>query len=337
MAVYKRGAKGVFYMNFTVNGQRVFKSTGKYTKKEAKQAEANERQKMLNEASMSPQEKAAKMLLLDAVEHVYNTRWKNTKDAKGAHRRALRLVELLGNVPLSKISEDAVHKMILTLEDSEIQVATINRYLAALKTLLKALKQPTDYIKLRKERSGRIRVISETEESKAIELLKETKHSKRRYFYYEVADLVQVLVDTGMRLSEALNLNYDDVNYNSNLISIWFNKGDRPRSIPMTTRVQATLERRQTSNTVKPFTLSVYQADKAWNWVREELGYKHDREFVLHALRHTTASRLVNKGIDLYTVKEWLGHANITTTQKYAHLSPQKLAHAATVLEKELE
>jgi hypothetical protein len=68
----KRGAKGVFYMNFTVNGQRVFKSTGKYIKKEARQAEANERQKMLIEASMSPHEKAAKMLLSDAVEHVYN-------------------------------------------------------------------------------------------------------------------------------------------------------------------------------------------------------------------------------------------------------------------------
>jgi hypothetical protein len=43
----------------------------------------------------------------------------------------------------------------------------------------------------------------------------------------------------------------------------------------------------------------------------------------------------VNRCIDLYTVKEWLGHADITTTQKYAHLSPQKLAYAAAVLEKE--
>lgn len=336
MAVYKRGAKGVFYMSFAVNGHRINKSTGKFTKKEAKQEEANERQRMLNEASMSPHEKAAKMLLSDAVEYVYNTRWKNTKDAAGAHRRALRLLELIGNVPLSKISEDVVQKMILALEASKIEVATINRYLAALKTLLKALKQPTDHIKIRKERSGRIRVISEDEETMVVKLLAETNHSKRRYFYYEVADLVQVLVDTGMRLSEALNLKYDDVNYNANLISIWFNKGDRPRSIPMTKRVKAILESGQTRNPVKPFTLTKYQADKAWNWVRKIVGCKDDKEFVLHALRHTTASRLVNRGIDLYTVKEWLGHADITTTQKYAHLSPQKLAYAATVLEKEV-
>ena len=46
MSVYKRGDKGVFYMNFTVNGTRVFRSTGKFTKKEAKHVEALERQKL---------------------------------------------------------------------------------------------------------------------------------------------------------------------------------------------------------------------------------------------------------------------------------------------------
>jgi len=37
--------------------------------------------------------------------------------------------------------------------------------------------------------------------------------------------------------------------------------------------------------------------------------------------------------VDLYVVKEWLGHSSIQVTEKYAHLSPTKLAHAATVLE----
>ena len=85
MAVYKRGTKGVFYMNFTVNGQRVFKSTGKYTKKEARQAEANERQRLLNEASMSPQERNANMLLEEAIKQVHEGKWKNNKDQRGAY------------------------------------------------------------------------------------------------------------------------------------------------------------------------------------------------------------------------------------------------------------
>ena len=40
------------------------------------------------------------------------------------------------------------------------------------------------------------------------------------------------------------------------------------------------------------------------------------------ALRHTTATRLIDKGIDLYTGKEWLGHSTIQVTERYAHLNP---------------
>ena len=67
------------------------------------------------------------------------------------------------------------------------------------------------------------------------------------------------------------------------------------------------------------------------------MNLRGDKEFVIHALRHTCASRLVNKGIDLYVVKEWLGHSSIQVTEKYAHLSPKKLAHAAYALEPEEE
>jgi integrase len=335
MAVYKRGAKGVFYMNFTVNGTRVFKSTGKYTKKEARQAEANEKQKIMNVVQMTPQERNGNMLLEDAAKQVHESKWKNNKDTHGPKARCKRIVELIGNIPISNIDDDVIADLNKKLDATGITSCTVNRYLATLKTLLRYKRQQWDHIKLRKSRKGRIRVISEAEELKVVKLLRETIHSKRRWFYYDVADLVEVLVDTGCRLSEVLDVKYDDINFETNLISIWINKGDRPRSIPMTRRVKSIFERRQSGNPIKPFALTIYQADKAWEWVRKEIGYKDDSEFVIHALRHTTASRLVNKGIDLYTVKEWLGHADITTTQKYAHLSPQKLAHAATVLEKE--
>lgn len=333
MAVYKRGAKGVFYMNFTVNGQRVFKSTSKYTKKEAKHVEALERQKLLDEEKLTPQERNASMLLEDAIKQVQEGKWKHNKDQVGPKARCKRLIELIGNIPLSKIDDDVVGELIRTFEANKLKPASINRFLATLKTILKFKRIPCDHIKLRKESKGRIRVISKAEEMQAVTLLRDTVHSKRRQFYYEVADLAEVLVDTGMRLSEALTLAGDDINFSSNLIHIWINKGDRPRSVPMTKRTASTLKRRLEGNAKRPFNLTVYQSDKAWAWARKEMGLEHDKEFIIHALRHTCASRLVNASIDLYVVKEWLGHSTIQVTEKYAHLAPHKLAHAASKLD----
>lgn len=333
MAVYKRGAKGVFYMDFVCKGVRVFRSTETHTKREAKLVEAAERQKIVAESKLSPSERAARLQLSEAITQVYEGKWKQNKDAEGANRRAKGLIEHIGDIPIGKIDDDIVAELIKKLEATGIKPATINRYLATLKTILRYKRQPWDHIKLKKVRNGRIRVVSQKEEQAAVNMLRNTAHSDRRYFYPEVADLVEVLVDTGMRLSELLHLTYDDVNFKSNMISIWINKGDRPRSIPMTSRVKRLMKARQEANPAKPFNVTVYQADKAWEWVRDQMGLKEDKEFVLHALRHSCASRLVNRGIDLYVVKEWLGHSSIQVTEKYAHLNPEKLSHAANMLE----
>ena len=58
-----------------------------------------------------------------------------------------------------------------------------------------------------------------------------------------------------------------------------------------------------------------------------------DTQFIPHALRHTCASRLVQRGVSLLVVKEWMGHKSIVTTQRYSHLAAQNLFDAARVLE----
>lgn len=130
-----------------------------------------------------------------------------------------------------------------------------------------------------------------------------------------------------------LKLRYEDVNFDTNLISIWINKGGRPRSLPMTKRVREIMLARQNNTPDMPFHLNNDQAINAWQWVRKEMGLAHDKEFVLHALRHTCASRLLNRGADIVTIRDWLGHADIATTMIYAHLQPNKLAHAAAMLD----
>jgi hypothetical protein len=74
MSVYNRGGKNVFYMNFTVDGVRVTRSTGKFTKKEAKLVEAVEKKRMMVDGALSPREKAARMPLSTVIQKVYDER-----------------------------------------------------------------------------------------------------------------------------------------------------------------------------------------------------------------------------------------------------------------------
>jgi site-specific recombinase XerD len=58
-----------------------------------------------------------------------------------------------------------------------------------------------------------------------------------------------------------------------------------------------------------------------------------DKELVAHAMRHTCASRLIEKGVDLYTVSKVLGHSNIAVTERYSHLQLAAVESAIAKLE----
>jgi site-specific recombinase XerD len=148
-----------------------------------------------------------------------------------------------------------------------------------------------------------------------------------------MADLIEVLVDTGCRLSEILFMPFTDIYFDANVLISWVNKGEKAKSIPMTSRVRTILLKRKASGDSKPFNITVAQVERAWCWVRNVMGLDEDKQWVIHALRHTLASSLVNADVDLYVVKEWLGHSTIQLTERYAHLNPKKLHNAVKLLE----
>lgn len=172
------------------------------------------------------------------------------------------------------------------------------------------------------------RTITREEEAQIVALLRGTEINQRKPYYSDIADLVEVMIDSGIRQLESLELLYRDVNFTDNLILIRATKGNH-RRVPMTKRVAAILKRRQEIDLLKPFNLSTMQIAIAWSWLRTQMGLKDDRGFILYALRRTCASRLINAGVDHYVIKEILGqgHSSRKVMEIYAQLALHQSAH----------
>jgi integrase len=177
-----------------------------------------------------------------------------------------------------------------------------------------------------KSRSQReVRIITREEEAKLVAVLRNTEGNQKRSYFSEVADLIEVLVYTGIRKLEVMQLRYSDVDFENNMIIIRMSMGNSHRRIPMTKRVATILKRRQAVDHDRPFNITEMQIRMAWTWAKEQMGLKADRGFVLYALRWTCAYRLINAGANFYMIKLWLGHSqtNSTITERYAELARQ--------------
>ena len=84
--------------------------------------------------------------------------------------------------------------------------------------------------------------------------------------------------------------------------------------------------------TDKLFSLNYSELNAIWQKARKDLGYADKKFYTIHLCRHTCASRLVQRGVPILLVKDWLGHDDIKTTMIYAHLQPRALHSIVEVL-----
>lgn len=237
------------------------------------------------------------------------------------------------NCPLHSIDTDALDAYAAHLADLGNSNATINRKMACLS---KILTIAVDRGKLsakpkftrKPESEHRIRWVTDAEEKEALKLFKAWGRD-------DYADAFIVLIDTGMRCGELLRIVWRDVDTKQGLIAIWQNKAKRPRSVPLTNRaIEALKRRREAVGVASPlFPYDHWWIRYTWDRMRAHLGLTADKQFTPHALRHTCASRLIQRGITLPVVQAWLGHKTIQITMRYAHLAPKNLLDAVSVLE----
>lgn len=331
MAVRKRGSK--YQVSVTVEGKRERRSVG--TLAEARALEVDLKYH-LKDGSYSPaspeaQEEDNEATLNHIRDIVYKTRWRGSKGEKTAMTNSRESLRFFGTDTLiHTITQRNVDQYIEYLEDLGNSDSTINRKTSALRVLFKEAMD-RGYIhkipKLRHKKEGahRIRWLTYKEEEAALKLFQTTLGVPH------MAELFIVAIDTGFRRSELLNLEFRD--YENGKLHIWENKADFPRSVPVTERVKAIIEKRRRGAGKIFYDLDVASIRCFWNHMRQLMGMLEDPQFVFHALRHTCCSRLIQNGVPLAVAQEWMGHKNITTTMRYAHLAPENLNIGKEALE----
>jgi integrase len=253
--------------------------------------------------------------------------WGDTTHGKYAEAQVTRIIEHFGDKKLDDVTTAFIDDVILWLEGEELASATINRYLAAVSAILKyGVEDGREYIsklphfEWQEEDGGRIRVITPDEEARIAAWFRGNSSAPRA-----IAAFITVAIDTGCRRGELLALTSESVH--GNRIVLWgaTTKSGKTRPISLTQRSQQLLAEHL------PWSLNRSQLRYWWDRMCQGLGFGDD--MVLHACRHTCATRLLQKRVDIRTVQEWMGHANVSTTQKYLHTTSERLDAAAAALE----
>lgn len=196
--------------------------------------------------------------------------------------------------------------------------ATVNRELACLKSIFtkavdwgKAKENPVRKVKFFKENNQRTRFLIEEELSRLM-----VCSSPR------LQAVIAIAVNTGMRKSELQNLRWEDINYETGIITLTKTKNGEIRYLPINSVVKRALESLRETFSGYVFVKkdgTPYSVRKSFDTAVRKAGILG---FRFHDLRHTFASHLVMSNVDLNTVRELLGHKSLDMTLRYSHLSP---------------
>jgi integrase/recombinase XerD len=151
--------------------------------------------------------------------------------------------------------------------------------------------------------------------------------------------MLELLYATGMRVSELVALDIQDIDLDQATVRC-FGKGRRERTLPLSDTAATSLEeycdiaRNQLAGGSEQPTAALFLNHRGKRLTRQGFwlilkGYAEDvgmEDLTPHTLRHSFAAHMLNNGADLREVQELLGHASLSTTQIYTHLSNEQQA-----------
>ncbi len=231
--------------------------------------------------------------------------------------------DALGTRPLRQIVAGDVERYVAQ-RIRQVKPASVNRELQFLKHVFnvaiadgKADDNPVKRVKLFNENNRRVRFLSDDEEHALVDALAD-----------EHRPLVLVALHTGLRRENQFQLRWEHIDFATGWITVPRSKSGEAYRVRMNDTLRDAL-RALPSRMKGPWVFpsatgeTPMDAQNFYNRVFVPALQTAKIEGVTwHTLRHTFASRLVMAGVDLTTIKELMGHKDIATTMRYAHLSP---------------
>lgn len=320
----------LYYIVYTLNGKKVWEHAG-HSLKLARELEVKKKYEAMNKRVGVVNKELKNIALDDFIDNQFAPHYMLKNKGYEKEKSRFKIIkEYFGSVPLKSVTEYDVDKFLKYLQQERgISKSTINRYIAAIKRILNYAIEidiiginPVRHVKQMPVDNKRTRYLKEEEIERLLEACRESRSDK---LYY----IVQVALKTGMRMSEVLSLKGGDVHMLDKYIMVDQNntKNSKQRFIPINEALYGCLmeyfERHSIDENEQLFANT--KVRKAYRNALKRAGIK---DFLFHDLRHTFASRLVQKEVGLYTVSELLGHSNITVTKRYAHLNQKNLRDA---------
>ena len=249
-----------------------------------------------------------------------------------------QFVRFAGTDNIKKIDREAVKAYLEHLYDDGFSVPSTERKLACLKSFFRYLVRegeleadPASDIKLPKKAKRLPKALSIAETIRLISAPREKGHIPLRD-----SALLELLYATGMRASEAIGLNISDINFEVSFVKC-FGKGSKERIVPINkatlNALKAYLEKGRPDFPKKD--KDALFVDKNGGRLTRQGLWLVTKKYVKqtgvkgktspHTLRHSFATHLLEKGADLRSVQEMLGHADISTTQIYTSVSRERL------------
>ena len=337
---------GTFYLNYSINGQRVRKAVGNNLK-EAEICLTELRYKISN-GDISPKKpevpidlffdqflESCKSRLSEGTVTRYGSAIKHFRHYFTSHRPTI----LISQIGRGSVQEYVVYRQ---SNKPRPKAKTINLELSILRT---ALIWAVDNEWLEKNPASRIKKLKTTDtksgqiiNAEEIERLMEGCKKVKDGIWFR--DLLIVFLNTGMRLGELLNLTWDDIDWDQELIKIQEKPGWTPktyeRNIPINKTVKDVLMRLKTGLRGYVFTYKDRKIEdtkprKNLITLAKKVGLPHITR--VHNFRHTFCSNLLMKGVDIPTVQALLGHRSWSTTMIYSHRTSCHTRKAIKILD----